>query len=104
MSEKVLSAISKGAAQSWQMDHRAASMLADHYDHGFAVDLMRKDLGIALRQAKQVAADLPVTQIIDGFYADVQQQGGQRWDTSSLLKRLQQQDTLALKEAVKTSS
>lgn len=86
--ERVLQAISKGAAQSWQMDHRAHTMMADHYDHGFAVDWMRKDLNIALEQAKVSGADLPVTQIIDGFYQEVQEMGGQRWDTSSLLKRL----------------
>jgi 2-hydroxy-3-oxopropionate reductase len=85
---KVLQAISKGAAQSWQMDHRAQTMLADDYDHGFAVDWMRKDLNIALEQAIEVQAHLPMTRMVDQFYAEVQTMGGQRWDTSSLLRRL----------------
>tara|TARA_B100001094_G_C18177320_1_gene798643 strand:+ start:720 stop:1589 length:870 start_codon:yes stop_codon:yes gene_type:complete len=89
--DKVLQAISQGAAQSWQMDNRSQLMLKDQYNHGFAVDWMRKDLDIALKQAQYVGAQLPVTQMVDTFYADVQNMGGQRWDTSSLLKRL---DTL----------
>ena len=79
---KVLQAISKGAAQSWQMDNRAQTMLADEYDHGFAVDWMRKDLNIALEQATQAQAHLPMTRMVDQFYAEVQTMGGQRWDTS----------------------
>ena len=86
--DKVIQAISQGAAQSWQMDNRSHLMLKDKYDHGFAVDWMRKDLDIALKQAKYVGAQLPITQMVDTFYADVQSMGGQRWDTSSLLKRL----------------
>lgn len=83
----VINAISQGAAQSWQMDNRAESMIKGKYNHGFAVDLMRKDLGICLNEARRLNATLPVTAIIDQFYADVQNQGGGRWDTSSLLMR-----------------
>lgn len=86
--EEVVQAIGKGAAQSWQMDNRAHTMARDEYEFGFAVDWMRKDLGIALRTAKDVGADLTVAQQVDGYYADVQAMGGGRWDTSSLLKRL----------------
>ncbi len=84
----VVEAIGKGAAQSWQMDNRAITMAQDKYDFGFAVDWMRKDLGIALKTAKAVGADLTLTKLVDGYYADVQAMGGNRWDTSSLLKRL----------------
>jgi 3-hydroxyisobutyrate dehydrogenase len=86
--EAVVAVISKGAAQSWQMDHRAATMLAGDYDFGFAVDWMRKDLGFVLAEADRAGVDLPVTALVDGFYADVQALGGGRWDTSSLLARL----------------
>jgi 3-hydroxyisobutyrate dehydrogenase len=84
----VLDVIGKGAAQSWQMDNRGKTMVADKFDFGFAVDWMRKDLGLVLDEAKRNSARLPVTALIDQFYADVQQMGGQRWDTSSLIKRL----------------
>jgi len=84
----VLDVIGKGAAQSWQMDNRGKTMVADKFDFGFAVDWMRKDLGLVLDEAKTNGARLPVTALVDQFYADVQQMGGQRWDTSSLIKRL----------------
>lgn len=84
----VLDVIGKGAAQSWQMDNRGKTMVADKFDFGFAVDWMRKDLGLVLDEAKRNGARLPVTALIDQFYADVQQMGGRRWDTSSLIKRL----------------
>ncbi|SFP56685.1 3-hydroxyisobutyrate dehydrogenase [Geopseudomonas sagittaria] len=80
--------ISKGAAQSWQLENRHASMLEGRFDFGFAVDLMRKDLGILLDEARSNGAQLPVTALVDQFYADVQAAGGGRWDTSSLLTRL----------------
>ena len=86
-SQKVIDAISQGAAQSWQMDNRAKTMIENNYNHGFAVDLMRKDLGICLNEARGLKARLPVTAIIDQFYADVQNMGGNKWDTSSLLMR-----------------
>lgn len=86
--EKVIAAISKGAAQSWQMENRYQTMMNDEYDFGFAVDWMRKDLGIALQEANNVGAQLPVTALVDQFYADVQAIGGSRWDTSSLHARL----------------
>ncbi|MDD0841083.1 NAD(P)-dependent oxidoreductase [Curvibacter sp. HBC61] len=86
--EQVLEVIGKGAAQSWQMDNRGKTMVADKFDFGFAVDWMRKDLGLVLDEAKRNGARLPVTALVDQFYADVQQMGGQRWDTSSLIKRL----------------
>ncbi len=85
----VIDVISKGAAQSWQMENRHQSMIDGRYNHGFAVDWMRKDLGIVLDQAKNVGAALPVTALVDQFYADVQNMGGGRWDTSSLYARLQ---------------
>ncbi len=85
---QVLEVIGKGAAQSWQMDNRGKTMLAGQFDFGFAVDWMRKDLGLVLDEAKRNGASLPVTALVDQFYADVQQMGGQRWDTSSLIKRL----------------
>ncbi|MGC9269589.1 NAD(P)-dependent oxidoreductase [Acidiphilium sp.] len=84
----VIGAISKGAAQSWQMDNRWKTMVAGSFDFGFAVDWMRKDLGICLDQAKETGARLPVTALVDQFYADVQAMGGHRWDTSSLIARL----------------
>ncbi len=87
--EAVIEVISQGAAGSWQMSNRYKTMLDDHYDHGFAVDWMRKDLGICLDTANETGASLPVTALVDQFYKDVQKLGGSRWDTSSLLKRLQ---------------
>jgi 3-hydroxyisobutyrate dehydrogenase len=85
---QVLDVIGKGAAQSWQLDNRGKTMVADKFDFGFAVDWMRKDLGLVLDEAKRNGARLPVTALVDQFYADVQQLGGNRWDTSSLIKRL----------------
>lgn len=85
----VIEVISKGAAQSWQMENRFESMLAGQFDFGFAVDWMRKDLDIALTEAKKNGSTLPLTALVDQFYADVQKQGGGRWDTSSLLARLE---------------
>lgn len=84
----VIETISKGAAQSWQMENRAATMLQGEFDFGFAVDWMRKDLGIALDEARKQGATLPLTALVDQFYADVQNLGGGRNDTSSLLRRL----------------
>ncbi|WP_119964731.1 NAD(P)-dependent oxidoreductase [Simplicispira lacusdiani] len=84
----VLDVIGKGAAQSWQLDNRGKTMVADQFDFGFAVDWMRKDLGLVLDEGKRSGARLPVTALVDQFYGDVQQMGGNRWDTSSLLKRL----------------
>ena len=86
--EAVLGVIGKGAAQSWQMDNRGKTMVEGKFDFGFAVDWMRKDLGLVLDEAKRNGARLPVTALVDQFYADVQQAGGQRWDTSSLITRL----------------
>jgi 3-hydroxyisobutyrate dehydrogenase len=86
--ERVIDVISKGAAQSWQMENRAKTMIADRYDFGFAVDWMRKDLGICLAEARSNGSTLPVTALVDQFYARVQQMGGGRWDTSSLLRAL----------------
>src|SRR3954465_3358014 len=86
--EQVLEVIGKGAAQSWQMDNRGKTMIADKFEFGFAVDWMRKDLGIVLDEAKRNGARLPVTALVDQFYADIQSMGGSRWDTSSLIKRL----------------
>jgi 3-hydroxyisobutyrate dehydrogenase-like beta-hydroxyacid dehydrogenase len=86
--ERVLDVISKGAAQSWQMENRGKTMVADKFDFGFAVDWMRKDLGICLAAARANGAALPVTALVDQFYARVQAQGGQRWDTSSLIRVL----------------
>src|SRR5512147_62305 len=83
--EQVLDVISKGAAQSWQMENRGKTMHARKFDFGFAVDWMRKDLGIAMEEAKRNGASLPVTALVDQFYADVQKQGGKRFDTSSLI-------------------
>ncbi|MFZ9182900.1 MAG: NAD-binding protein, partial [Hylemonella sp.] len=84
----VLEVIGKGAAQSWQMDNRGKTMVADQFDFGFAVDWMRKDLGLVLQEARRNGATMPVTALVDQFYADVQAMGGQRWDTSSLIRRL----------------
>ena len=86
--EAVVAAISKGAAQSWQMENRHSTMIRGEFDFGFAVDWMRKDLDIALRTANSVGASLPVTALVDQFYGDVQNMGGNRWDTSSLIQRL----------------
>ena len=83
----VIEVISKGAAQSWQMDNRHKTMIEDKFDYGFAVDWMRKDLKIAMEEAKKNNSPLPITKIIDEYYAEVQKMGGQRWDTSSLIKR-----------------
>ncbi|MBL8302153.1 MAG: NAD(P)-dependent oxidoreductase [Ideonella sp.] len=84
----VLGVIGKGAAQSWQMDNRGPTMVEGRFDFGFAVDWMRKDLGLVLDEARRNGARLPVTALVDQFYADVQASGGQRWDTSSLITRL----------------
>ncbi|MEC7667592.1 MAG: NAD(P)-dependent oxidoreductase [Pseudomonadota bacterium] len=84
----VVEVISQGAAGSWQMSNRYETMLDDHFEHGFAVDWMRKDLGICLDAADDNGASLPVTALVDQFYKDVQKMGGGRWDTSSLFKRL----------------
>ena len=91
----VVEVISKGAAQSWQMDNRAGTMLAGKFDYGFAVDWMRKDLGYVLAEARENGAHLPVTALVDQFYSEVQALGGGRWDTSSLLvplERMRQRD------------
>ncbi|MGV6813312.1 MAG: NAD(P)-dependent oxidoreductase [Brevirhabdus sp.] len=88
----VVEVISQGAAGSWQMSNRYETMLDDHFDHGFAVDWMRKDLGICLEEADVNGASLPVTALVDQFYKDVQKLGGARWDTSSLIKRLRAMD------------
>ena len=85
---QVLDVIGKGAAQSWQLDNRGKTMVARQFDFGFAVDWMRKDLGLVLAEARRNGATLPVTALVDQFYADVQRMGGQRWDTSSLIQRL----------------
>jgi len=84
----VVEVISQGAAGSWQMQNRSETMLADHFDHGFAVDWMRKDLAIVLSTADELRVSLPVTALVDQFYKDVQVMGGGRWDTSSLFRRL----------------
>jgi 3-hydroxyisobutyrate dehydrogenase len=84
----VVEVISQGAAGSWQMANRYETMLDDHFEHGFAVDWMRKDLGICLDAADETGASLPLTALVDQFYKDVQKLGGGRWDTSSLIKRL----------------
>ena len=88
----VIEVISKGAAQSWQMENRWETMTQDQYDHGFAVDHMRKDLKITIEEAHKQGAIVEITELIDGFYKDIQDMGGNRWDTSSLLKRLQDND------------
>jgi 3-hydroxyisobutyrate dehydrogenase len=84
----VLEVIGKGAAQSWQMDNRGKTMIEDRFDFGFAVDWMRKDLGLVLEEARRNGARLPLAALVDQFYADLQSQGGARWDTSSLIRRL----------------
>ncbi|GAA6207414.1 NAD(P)-dependent oxidoreductase [Cognatishimia sp. WU-CL00825] len=88
----VVEVISQGAAGSWQMENRYETMLDDHFEHGFAVDWMRKDLGICLDTANETGASLPLTALVDQFYKDVQKIGGSRWDTSSLIKRLRALD------------
>lgn len=88
----VVEVISQGAAGSWQMSNRYATMVDDEFEHGFAVDWMRKDLGICLDTANENGASLPITALVDQFYKDVQKQGGGRWDTSSLIKRLRALD------------
>ncbi|MCF7980524.1 MAG: NAD(P)-dependent oxidoreductase [Pseudomonadales bacterium] len=85
---EVVEVISQGAAQSWQMENRYQTMLRDEFDFGFAVDWMRKDLAIALAEASHYGAPLPITEIVDGYYAEIQAMGGHRWDTSSLISRL----------------
>jgi 3-hydroxyisobutyrate dehydrogenase len=85
---QVLDVIGKGAAQSWQLDNRGKTMASGQFNFGFAVDWMRKDLGLVLQEARRNGARIPVTALVDQFYADVQALGGQRWDTSSLIKRL----------------
>jgi len=84
---EVIEVISKGAAQSWQMENRYKTMIDDKFDFGFAVDWMRKDLKIALDEAKKNNSPLPITQIVDGYYEEIQKMGGNRWDTSSLIRR-----------------
>ena len=86
--EKVVEVISQGAAGSWQMVNRHKTMLADTFDFGFAVDWMRKDLGLVLEESRRNGAQMPVTALVDQFYAEVQALGGNRWDTSSLIRRL----------------
>ena len=86
--EKLIATISKGAAQSWQMENRYKTMVAGKFDHGFAVDWMRKDLSICLGEARKNGANLPVTALVDQFYAQVQSMGGKRWDTSALMALL----------------
>ena len=89
-SKSVIEVISKGAAQSWQMENRWQTMIEDKYDHGFAVDLMRKDLEIVLKRAKTSNINLDVTKLVNNFYKDIQDVGGGKWDTSSLLKRIEE--------------
>jgi 3-hydroxyisobutyrate dehydrogenase-like beta-hydroxyacid dehydrogenase len=88
----VLDVISKGAAGSWQMENRGETMVKNEFDFGFAVDWMRKDLGICLDEANKIGASLPITSIVDQYYKDVQNIGGSRWDTSSLIARLRKFD------------
>ena len=83
----VIEVISKGAAQSWQMDNRYETMIDDKFEFGFAVDWMRKDLKIAMEEAKNNGSLLPITEVVDKYYGEVQEMGGNRWDTSSLIKR-----------------
>jgi 3-hydroxyisobutyrate dehydrogenase len=85
----VIEVISKGAAQSWQMENRSKTMLAGDFEHGFAVEWMRKDLAICFAEARRNGASLPVAALVDQFYADVENIGGNRWDTSSLFARLE---------------
>jgi 3-hydroxyisobutyrate dehydrogenase len=89
--EDVIEVISKGAAQSWQMENRYKTMIDDKFDFGFAVDWMRKDLKIAIDEAKKNKSPLPITKIIDGYYEEIQKMGGNRWDTSSLIKRFRKE-------------
>jgi 3-hydroxyisobutyrate dehydrogenase len=89
--EMLIATISKGAAQSWQMENRYKTMVAGKFDHGFAVDWMRKDLSICLSEARKNGASLPVTALVDQFYAEVQKMGGKRWDTSALMARLERE-------------
>jgi len=86
--EDVIEVISKGAAQSWQMENRYKTMIDDKFDFGFAVDWMRKDLKIVIEEAKRNGSPVPITEIVDEYYADVQKMGGNRWDSSSLIARL----------------
>jgi 3-hydroxyisobutyrate dehydrogenase len=86
--EDVIEVISKGAAQSWQMENRYKTMIENKFDFGFAVDWMRKDLGITLEEAKNNGSELPTTKIIDEYYSEIQKKGGNRFDTSSLITRL----------------
>ena len=86
--EDVIEVISKGAAQSWQMENRYKTMIDDKFEFGFAVDWMRKDLKIAMDEAKNNGSLLPVTEVVDKYYGEVQEMGGNRWDTSSLIRRL----------------
>jgi 3-hydroxyisobutyrate dehydrogenase len=86
--EDVIEVISKGAAQSWQMENRYKTMIDDKFEFGFAVDWMRKDLKIAMEEAKNNGSQLPVTEVVDKYYGEVQDMGGNRWDTSSLIRRL----------------
>lgn len=90
--EKTYEAISGGAAQSWQMNNRWETMVADKFDYGFALDWMRKDLGYALEEARRLGLSSPVVALVDQFYADVQAAGGGRWDTSALITRLPKSD------------
>jgi 3-hydroxyisobutyrate dehydrogenase-like beta-hydroxyacid dehydrogenase len=87
--QAVVDVISKGAAQSWQMENRHKTMLAGQYEHGFAVEWMRKDLAICLDEARTNGASLPQTALVDQFYAEVESMGGKRWDTSSLFARME---------------
>ena len=87
--EKVIDVISKGAAQSWQMENRYNTMMNNEFEFGFAVDWMRKDLGIAMEEAGKNGATLPITKIVDSYYAEIQKTGGNRWDTSSLISQLE---------------
>jgi len=86
---QVVDVISKGAAQSWQMENRYKTMLADEYEHGFAVQWMRKDLAICMQEAKNLGISLPVAALVDQFYGEVEAMGGARWDTSALLARME---------------
>ena len=89
--QRVLDVISKGAAQSWQMENRGKTMVEDKFDFGFAVDWMRKDLRICMQEAERNQAAIPVTQLVAAFYDQISQHGGGRWDTSSLVRRLRKQ-------------
>jgi 3-hydroxyisobutyrate dehydrogenase-like beta-hydroxyacid dehydrogenase len=90
--KQVFEVISRGAAQSWQMENRHETMIANQFEFGFAVDWMRKDLGLCFEEAARNGSELPITRIIDGYYAQVQAAGGHRFDTSSLLTRLKRKD------------